>query len=485
MRAAQQVDAPSGDGAAGGRSRRDQRIAEIRRRRAVAAAASPGLDFQTTNMVVNADSLWGPDEGWRGFITASFESDEAPSAHGASPAPSAGASAPGRRSFLRKMRRRVEPAEPGEKVHTEPVAETPAVQGVEEPGVLDVPLPGRRLRRTGRGRSWIVRTAVVVSPLVLVGGVTYSCGVHAASQRLVRPSQIGDQDAARFHLSTYPSAAAAAFGATYLSICLTHPADDLGRGDRAAALAGMTSSGVSPGCGWDGTGPQQQPLSLSWTGTQSPAAGSYPTGVAEQLDFTAVMPGDRVIGVSVPIWAASAAGGPFLVVGDPAFLPAAIPTTAPIPAQPTTVDSGLAESLTPTVLTPFLTAWAASDQVQLGLVLATNASAAATRGLSGQLTDPTVDTAQIVVQKGNPTKGYHDGDLVSAQIAVTWQTAGVTQESAYTVSLRMTSGRWLVTDITAGAVDAAGGAAPNTAFPTPTSSPAPAGPSSSSPPTTS
>lgn len=480
MRAAQQVDdVPTGDAAAGVRSRREQRIAEIRRRRAVVAAASPDLDAQTTNMVVNADSLWGPDEGWRGFAV-SPENDEASPAHVSTPAPAAGAS-PGRRSFLKKLRRRrVESAESDEQVDTDPVAEASAVQGVEAPGVLEVPRPGQRLRRTGRGRSWIVRTAVVVSPLVLVGGVTYSCGVHDASQRLVQPSQIGDQDAARFHLSTYPAAAAAAFGATYLSICLTHPGDDLGRGNRAAALAGMTSSGVSPGCGWDGTGPQQQPLSVSWTGTQSPAAGSYPEGVAEQLDFTAAMPGDRVIGVSLPIWAASTAGGPFLVVGDPAFLPAAIPTTAPIPAQPSTVDSGLAESLTPTVLTPFLTAWAASDQVQLGLVLATNASAAATRGLSGQLTNPSVDTAQIVVQKGNPSKGYHDGDLVSAQIAVTWQTAGVTQESAYTISLRLTSGHWLVTDITAGAVDAAGGAAPNTAFPTPTS-----GPSSSSPTTTS
>src|SRR5664280_1640487 len=335
---------------------------------------------------------------------------------------------------------------------------------------FDVPLPGKRRRPVGRTRSWVTRLALIGAPLVLIGGVAYSCGVSTGSARLVQPATLSAADASAFHLSNFPADRAAAFGVSYLSLCWTHPdaADATATADRLAALARMTSAGVTPGCGWTGSVPSKAPLAVTWDGTVKPVAGVYADGAAAQLGFLVTMADGRTVGAALPIWVSStismAAG--VRVVGDVAVVPVAPAAAAPTPATPAVTDPVIAESLTRSVLVPFLRAWAVSDPVQLNLVLAGDASSAARAGMQGQVTAPVVNRTQVVVARGDP-KGYRDGDLITAGIGVDWTTLrGEVQRAGYSISLRMTAGRWQVTDITGAAPDPAGGAAPATTFAT-------------------
>ncbi|HEY4993384.1 MAG TPA: hypothetical protein VII33_15015, partial [Nakamurella sp.] len=329
---------------------------------------------------------------------------------------------------------------------------------------FDVPLPGKR-QHVGRTRSWVTRLALVAAPLVLIGGVAYSCGVSTGSSRLIQSSDISPDDAAAFHLSSYPTQRAAAFGVSYLTLCLTHPdrTDETGTTDRLAALAGMSSAGVSPGCGWTGTSASKAPLSVTWDGTAKPTQATYTVGAAALLGFVVTLPDGRTVGAAFPIWVSSTDTPASLrVVGDIALIPIAPAAAAPTPAAQPLTDTTIPESLTGSVLLPFLRAWAASDQVQLNLVLARDASTAARAGMDDQLAAPVVNRTQVVVNRGDP-EAYRDGDLITALTAVDWTTrAGGVQRAGYSIVLRLTAGRWQVVDITGAPPDPAGGAAPGT-----------------------
>lgn len=351
-----------------------------------------------------------------------------------------------------------------------------AIPAAAEPDPsFEIPLPNGRLRVIGRTRSWITRLAVIAAPLVLIGGVAYSCGVSAGSARLVQPSSIGAVDAAAFHLTTFPVDRAIAVGVAYLSLCATHPdaADAAATGDRLAALARLASKGVTPGCGWVGSVPSAPPLAVTWDGSIKPLEGVYAEGAAAELGFVVTTADARSVRAALPIWVSSSdETATARVVGDVALVPVNPASPAPTPTAEPVIDSSIEDSLTGSVLMPFLRAWADSDQVQLNLVLATDATASARTGMQGQLTTPVITHTRVEVTRGDP-KRYRDGDLLLARVGVDWTTArtGV-QRTAYTISLRMTADRWQVTDIDAAAADWAG-AASGTAFVRP--SPTPAG----------
>ena len=131
----------------------------------------------------------------------------------------------------------------------------------------------------------------------------------------------------------------------------------------------------------------------------------------------------RTVGAALPIWVSSTTANTagVRVVGDVAVVPIAPAAAAPTPAAPPVTDPAIAESLTRSVLVPFLRAWAVSDPVQLNLVLARDASTAARAGMEGQVSAPVVTRTQVVVTRGDP-KGYRDGDLVTASVGVDWTT---------------------------------------------------------------
>ena len=323
----------------------------------------------------------------------------------------------------------------------------------------------------------MTRLALIVAPVVLIGGVAYSCGVSTGSARLIQSSTISADDAAAFHLSSYPTDRAASFGVSYLTLCWTHPdaADATGTTDRLAALARMTSAGVTPGCGWTGSTASPPPLAVTWDGTVKPVSGAYADGAAAQLGFVVTPTDGRTVGAALPIWVSSTTANTagLRVVGDVAVVPIPPAGAAPTPAAPAVTDPAIADAVNRSVLDPFLRAWAASDPVQLNLVLARDASIAARSGMDGQVSAPVVTRTQVVVTRGDP-KAYRDGDQVTANVGVDWTTrTGGIQRTGYTIWLRMTAGRWQVTDITAAAPDPAGGKAAATTFATtPTAAPA-------------
>ena len=162
---------------------------------------------------------------------------------------------------------------------------------------------------------------------------------------------------------------------------------------------------------------------MTWDGTVKPMQGAYADGAAAQLGFVVTTADGRTVGAALPIWVSSTtamrgwcAGGRRHRRGS--GRPGRGSTH---PRRATVTDSTIAESLTRSVLVPFLRAWAVSDPVQLNLVLARDASTAARTGMAGQVTAPVVNRTQVVVTRGDP-KGYRDGDLITAQVGVDWTT---------------------------------------------------------------
>ncbi len=474
------------------RSRRVKQLAEAHRRRQVLVAAGPAAPVQLINAIAATDSYWTETETWRAAIglinPTTPQAADPPTRTSTSPVritkeqqqsktsaliPSqadASQAPPKTLAHLRVPFRRAKTISPQRSSTVlEPIADEPEPEPLRVvDGTFDVPAPGGKIRNVGRGRTWTTRLALIVAPLALIGGLAFSCGVSAGSSRVATPAAITAGEAAAYHLSTFPAAAAAAFGVTYVTLCLTHPnpSDDQATADRLTALARMTSAGVPAGCGWDGTGVAQQPLSVTWAGTSSPVAAAYSTGSAAQLTYVVAMPDRHTVTIAVPLWASSLTGqADFQVVGGLSLLPAAAPTTAPTPAAAAAVDPDLAVTLSTTVLLPFLQSWAASDSVQLNLVLAGGASRIAEQGMEGQLRDPQLDTAQVVLDHGTAGK-YRDGDQVTAQVTVDWRAAtgaGI-QTASYAIPLQLTAGKWLVLDITGGPVDSQGGGAANTTY---------------------
>lgn len=464
-------DAPTAIAAAPAdfRSARAQQLAQARQRHQQLAEHYPDVEPAQLAAMTD-DRFWGPDQLWR---------------HALESAPRIVATAPSGQSFRRhKWRpcrtRKALPASPAPATSVT-LTKVPAIEPPAEPPVetFVVPAPGGMSSiMGGRIRSWLIRLTLLVAPLVLVGGLAYSCGsvVAASSQASARDDLIAAQ-ADRWHLSTFPAAQAAAFGQTYLTLCLTHPkpSDSTALAGRMQALAAMTSSGVSPGCGWDGTGGAQSPLAVNWTGTATPAVGQYATGQAARMAYTITLTTGQISQVLLPVWSAAPTGqNGMRVVGEITVLPyAGAASTAPTPRVPTTVDDNLALQLQPTVLTPFLQAWGASNSVQLSLTVTADASAAAITGLAGTVTSPAIDTVLLVVIKGSP-KAYKDGDQATAETVVEWRTGTAgTQKSAYDIALHRVGGRWLVADITGGPVDQQGGAAAQTYITNPTTTPVP------------
>jgi len=444
------------------RSIRAQQLAQARQRHVVLAEHYPDADPAQLAAVTD-DRFWGSDELWR---HAALDTQTTPAAATQPNGQKAGR--PKRRRWIprKKNGNGKKPEPPTESASSAPpaAAANPAQVG----NFITISPPGRKNSiMVGRIRSWVIRLVLLTTPMVMIGGLAYSCGsvVASSSESASRQNLLAAQ-ADTWHLSTFPAQQAAAFGQTYLTLCLTHPklSDNAALAGRLQALAAMTSAGVSSGCGWDGTGGTQTPLSITWTGTVIPAAAQYATGQEARLTYTATLTNGQSTQIALPIWVASASGSTGMrVVGEITVLPyAGAAATAPTPQAPNTTDDNLATQLQPTVLTPFLQAWAASDPVQLSLTVTSDASSTATSGMSGTLTSPSIDTVLVEVTKGSPP-AYNDGDLVTAQTVVEWKTesAGV-QKSAYDIFLRRVGGRWLVANIASGPVDQQGGAAAQT-----------------------
>lgn len=450
------------------RPRMAARAGEIQRRRRAISGHRTDLDPRLLAAIVATDAYWTEAQEWKQAVADAATPEppsETPTSAGTTTASNdltdTAGPPPGskiwrqlrRPTFRRLTRVPVSSGDPSENAESAP--DKPAVS----PELATIPGLGaiRRVRVPGRAQTWIVRTALVVAPLVLTGGAAFAVGVQQGSDRIAPvASGLTDDEVQAFGLSTFPAAAAAAFGASYVAQCLTHP-DPNNRAAvaaRASALSLMTSSAVPAGCGWDGTsGRAQRPSTVAWDGSATALAG-YSQGQAARVGFTAVLSNGQTLRVVVPIWSS---GDSSRVIGTLGLLPAAPASAAPQP-EATTEDPALASALPSAVLTPFLKAWATSDRVQLGLLLTNDAATAARQGAAGVLGVPTITDVAVTVLTGSPG-AYREGDQVVALTTVTWSIAGSDQVASYTIRLRSEASRWLVNNITGATVDKSGGTA--------------------------
>lgn len=458
-------------------SRRRARISELQRRRRRLTDSRPTAPAAIVQAIASNDAFWGPEESWRTAVSEAaadhsghedalneewaHREQDPPGANDPAPA----LSAPQVKKPRFQLLRRRHPMSTGQAVAT---GEEPTPEQLSS-----IPPPGgrNRVRIPGRRQTWIVRTALVAAPLMLVGGVAFAAGVSTGSARVPAAASMSPEEAHSWGLTMYPTAAAASFGQSYVVQCLTHPdpKNTTAVAARAAALSTMTSADVPQGCGWDGTGPAQRPLIVTWDGSAEPLAG-YTAGQASRIGFSVTLQSGRQLRVVVPVWtpAQTPTDGSFRVVGDLGMMPVAPAAAAPVPDQPLPSDDQLATSIAPAVLTPFLAAWARSDTVQLSLLLTTNASTSARRGMQGILTNPRVRNTSVTVVRGTPG-GYTDGDVVVALTEVLWASpTGGDQSATYAIRLQQQASHWLVADITGSTLDRSGGAAALQPLPTPT-----------------
>lgn len=331
-----------------------------------------------------------------------------------------------------------------------------------EVGDFDVVRPGaaptnRRFRRGQRALAVTATLVITTSVAALIGGVVIG--------RSAVPAQgaLSSTDAANYRLSTFPVDAATAFGQQYLEVCLTHgDADDVKR--RQEVLESMSTAGVSTSCGWTSGGLLQQPTSIVYNGYLQ-MADDFPSGQAAYLGYNVTLGDATYQTVTVPIWVKRVGtGNDMRIVGDVGITPATRLGQPPTPTEQPGKDDQLARDLAGSVLAPFFTAWGASDQRQLNLMLAEGATENARIGMAETMKDPKIGDVRAQSARAESAGtgqdfSYVDGDRATAIVTVTWMlpASESTQTVGYRVEVVRSGGKWMVRDVRGGAIDMRGG----------------------------
>lgn len=342
--------------------------------------------------------------------------------------------------------------------------EAPKVQMYDEAGVpvtdMEIVKSGAPLGSSNKRRGTRILTAVIAT-MFTVGGAFLIVGVVLGSSRVPSQGAISASEAEQYRLSTFPVERAAAFGADYLRLCLTH-GDRAQVAQRANALEAMSSPVASTNCGWESGGSTQQPESVTFNGDVSEIEG-FPTGRAAYLGYNVSLDG-KFLAYNVPVWIGTTEGGgeATQVIGD-IGLASTIPNgSAPSRSPQRGSDSTLAGELNTSVLQPFFTAWASSDSRQLNLMLSRNATTAARTGMDGVVTRPILDQVLAFTDRANPSGErveYVDGDTASLEVSVVWDVveSQSSQATGYRLDMVMEGGQWRVVDIAPGLASSKGG----------------------------
>lgn len=342
--------------------------------------------------------------------------------------------------------------------------ETPKVQLYDEAGVpvtdMEVVKAGAPLASSNKRRGTRIFTAAI-AVMFAFGGMTLIVGVVLGSSRVPSQGAISANEAEQYRLTTFPVQQAAAFGADYLRLCLTH-GDRTQVAQRANALEAMSSPATATGCGWESGGNTQAPESVTFNGEVTEIEG-FPTGRAAYLGYNVALDGKFLI-YNVPVWIGPTEGGgdATQVIGD-----IGLASTMPNGAAPSRTpqkgsDTTLASQLNSSVLQPFFTAWASSDSRQLNLMLSRNATTAARTGMDGVVTRPILQQVLAFTDRANPTGepvNYVDGDAASLEVSVIWDVveSQSSQAAGYRLDMVMEGGQWRVADISPGLASSRGG----------------------------
>lgn len=318
-----------------------------------------------------------------------------------------------------------------------------------------VPKAGGGLVVTERVRGMRMLTVLAAAAvLALVFGGIF--GILVGRSAVPAEGAISAQDAEQYRLSTFPMSAAAAFGEQYLHTCFTH-GDATQVDARKKFLDSMSTAGADPGCGWTAGGAVQEPELIAFTGRAKTATG-FSTGQAAYLYYNVSMEAGQFMTISVPVWVQSQnESNDMKVVGN-------IGITAPMraadpenyePSQRS--DMTLVADLKESLIEPYLRAWSASNNRQIGLTVTSDAFPDARTGLNGDLENPELGTMSAYTNKRSQNGEkvlYNDGDTAEVVVQVTWDVPNTqsTQTTGYRIGVRNVAGKWLVTDIGGGAI---------------------------------
>lgn len=342
--------------------------------------------------------------------------------------------------------------------------EAPKVQLYDEAGVpvtdMEVVKSGAPLGSSNKRRGTRILTAVIAT-MCAVGGMFLIVGVVLGSSRVPSQGAISASEAEQYRLSTFPVEQAAAFGADYLRLCLTH-GDRTQVAQRANALEAMSSPVTATSCGWESGGNTQKPESVTFNGEVTEIEG-FTTGRAAYLGYNVALDGKFLL-YNVPVWIGPTEGGgeATQVIGD-VGLASTIPNgSAPSRMPQQGSDATLAGELNTSVLQPFFTAWASSDARQLNLMLSRNATTAARTGMNGVVTRPILDEVLAFTDRATPTGErieYVDGDKAALEVSVVWDVveSQSSQAAGYRLDMVMEGGQWRVIDIAPGLASSKGG----------------------------
>ncbi|SEQ67123.1 Conjugative transposon protein TcpC [Streptomyces sp. yr375] len=325
-----------------------------------------------------------------------------------------------------------------------------------------VPKPGGRIPTGGRRTHVALRATLLITTCVFALGSCGVMGLVIGKSSGPKTAGLDSADVDKYRLTDFPTQQAATFAEQYALLCMTFSPETAST--RRVNLARYASAGVDAECGWSGEGTSTA-VSATWDGTAETLAeygdhGRY-IGVQVRTDD------GTLTTLTVPVYVKNLSTGEGMrVAGDVGQMP--LPARADVPEidQDSEVhDDALGQQLQQQVLPGYFEAWGASDATAMTRFTTPDASQAATSGLSGRLTTPTInDVAALVpksVQKTDPY-AYPAGQAVEVRVVVDWgDPKGETVRRAYRMTVVNTAQGWFIKDIRGGVLDSQGGRADN------------------------
>ncbi|WP_216588444.1 conjugal transfer protein [Streptomyces brasiliscabiei] len=323
-----------------------------------------------------------------------------------------------------------------------------------------VPKPGGRIPAGGRGTHVALRATLLITTCVFALGSCGVMGLVIGKSSTPTTAGLDPADAAKYRLSEFPTRQAATFAEQYAMLCMTYSPETAST--RRDDLARYISAGVDGECGWDGKGTGKA-VAATWDGTAEtlPEYGDHGRYLGVQVRSE----GGKLTTLTVPVYVKDLATGEGMrVAGDVGQMP--LPPRADVPPvdqDAEVVDDTLSDQLREQVLPGYFEAWGASDTTAMARFTTSDASEAATTGLSGELSDPTVSEVDALVPKGvqgSDPYTYADGQAVQLRVVVSWtDPAGGAVNRSYRMTVVSTAQGWFVKDVRGGVLDAEGGRA--------------------------
>lgn len=316
---------------------------------------------------------------------------------------------------------------------------------------------------SGRGRRGSKALMVGAASLAAFSCASLLLGVIVGRTAVPAQGQVTEEEAAKYHLSSFPTDSAATFGRHYVELCLTHPDKEEAQNKRVELMKGMALQQLGEGCGWTSGGQKENPVTINFNGEVENRT-EYQGGQVAYLGYFVSMSSGDFMNVTLPVWAGENTDGrkAFKVVGQLGY--SAAPAQDAVPNLETGLmeDRQIAPKLKP-MLETFFKAWGQSDRKTLEALTATDAKGDVLSGMSGKFQKPEITSVRVIpfdppveVQGQTATFEYVEGSQVTALVNLDWtvkdDSGGRTQPAGYRVTMTLINNKWQVSEMLPGLV---------------------------------